>query len=166
MKIIAVLLASLLFGATAAYPQTRTTGETVLVPTGEVRVRSFDRSNRVVDILFSLTYVDFTDLLYLNLSSPQRSMVIEIEPVLYYPMVSALLDWSGGAQTEASREYRTFPSMRVAWRNGSAVAGAITDVDIRFSIVDGEAAAVFLVDNPNVPFRTVVLDADRRLAAR
>lgn len=166
MKIIPVLLAALLLNFPSTWAQARTTGESVLIPSGQVRARTFDRSNQIIEVLFSLTYVDYTDLLYLNLSTPQRSMVVEIEPVLYYPLVSDLLDWSVGIRAETSREYRTFPSMRVAWRTGSAVAGAISDVNVRFSVVDGEAAAVFILDNPNVPFRTIVLDADRRLVAR
>lgn len=166
MKTVAAFLAALLLGSTGTYGQARADGETVLIRSGEVRARTFDRGDQIMDLLFSLTYVDFTDLLYLNLSSPQRSMVIEIEPVLYYPMVTALLDWSRRAGIGTSREYRTFESMRVAWRTGSAVAGAITDVDVGFSVIGGQAAAVFRLDSPSVPFRTVILDADRRLVAR
>lgn len=164
-RVTILILSAVLFITPPMTAQSRS-GETVLVPTATVRAQTFDGSNTLVDLVFSLTYVDFTNLMYLNFASPQRSMVMEIEPSRYYPMAEALIAWSLSPESPSSRDYQTFDAIRVAWRNGSAVAGAITDVTIRFSRIGGSSVAVFILETPNAPFRTIMIDADRRLAVR
>lgn len=156
----------LVLGVLGVEAQTPANGETLLIPNGTVRARSFDTTNTLVELVFSLTYVDYSDRLYLNFGSPQQSLVIEIEPALYYPMVASLLEWSNSRESRTAREYRTFEAIRVAWRTGSAVAGTITDVEVRFAPVEGVSAALLFLETPDASFRTIVLDADQRLAAR
>ncbi len=139
-------------------------GETVLIAPGLVQTQTFDSANSLVDLVFGLTYVDYTDRLYLNFSTLQQTQVVELEPSRYYPMIAALMDYRVGA--ENARDHAALESVRVAWRVGNGSAAAITDVAVRFSRSPRGAVLVLQFESAAVPFRAVLLDADQRLLAR